>query len=99
MSKLHDWQAIAEMKPPPPFALRVTGKVKGYDGQTVELTPAVPQGINPEILILQLTIKGRGTKPGDLDGSYTDADYKSQFKQVTILYESEAVTVDILLAS
>jgi hypothetical protein len=93
--KLHDWEAIADMMPPKPYQLRVTGKVKGNEGQTTELVPAVPQGFNPKILILKLTILGRGAKPADLDASYEDPDYDGQYKQVTILYEAESVTVDI----
>lgn len=94
-NKLHDWEAIADMMPPKPYSLRVTGKVKGNEGQTVELVPAVPQGINPAILILKLTLNGRGGKPADLDGSYKDPNYEGRYKQVTIVYESESVTVDI----
>ncbi|WP_375414793.1 hypothetical protein [uncultured Bradyrhizobium sp.] len=99
MTKLHDWEAVADMMPPKPFSLRVTGKVKGNEGQTVELAPAVPQGINPEILILELTIQGRGAKPADLDGAYEDPKYDGQYKQVTIRYEAETVTVDIKIVA
>jgi hypothetical protein len=93
--KLHDWKAVADMMPPGPFSLNVTGKVKAHAGQTVKLVPAEPQGISKEILILELTIIGRGAQPADLDGKYRNPDYKGQYKQVTIRYGSETVTVDI----
>jgi hypothetical protein len=98
-NKLHDWTAVADLMPPGPFSLRVTGKVKGNAGQTVKLAPANPQGINPDILILELTIEGRGAQPADLDGEYKDADYKGKYKQVTIRYGSETVTVDVEIVS
>jgi hypothetical protein len=86
---LHDWEAVADMMPPKPYALRVNGKVKGNEGQKVELTPAVPQGINPEILILNLKLIDRGGRPTDLDGSYEDTNYDGQYKLVTVAYEAE----------
>lgn len=98
-NKLHDWTATANMMPPGPHSLRVKGKVKGNEGQTVKLVPANPQGINPAILILELTIEGRGGKPGDLDGSYEDKNYKGKYKQVTIRYGSETVTEDVKIVT
>ncbi len=93
--KLHDWKAVANMMPPGPFSLNVTGKVKANAGQIVKVVPAEPQGIVKEILILELTIEGRGAQPADLDGKYRDPAYKGQYKQVTVRYGSETVTVDI----
>jgi hypothetical protein len=94
-SKLHDWKAVANMMPPGPYSLRVTGKVKAHAGQTVKLAPAEPPGINPTILILELTIAGRGAQPADIVGTYEDKNYKGHFKQVTIRDKTESVTVDI----
>jgi hypothetical protein len=94
-NKLHDWKAVANMMPPGPFSLTATGKVKANAGQTVKLVPAKPPGFNPEILILELTIEGRGAQPADLDGKYRDANYKGKYKQVTIRYGSETATVDV----
>jgi hypothetical protein len=94
-TRLHDWEAVADEMPPKPYALRVKGKVKGNAGQTVKLTPAKPQGINPKILILNLEIIGRGTVPADLDGSYEDAKYDGQYNEVTVVYDTESLTFKI----
>ena len=94
-NKLHDWKAVADMMPPSPFSLRVTGKVKANAGQTTKIVPAKPPGINPDILILELTIEGRGAQPADIDGKYEDGNYKGNFKQVTIRDKTDSVTVDI----
>jgi hypothetical protein len=96
-NKLHDWKAVADMMPPGPYSLRVTGKVKAHAGQTVKLAPAEPPGINPEILILELTIEGRGAQPADIDGTYQDRNYKGHFKQVTIRDKTDSVTVKVVI--
>jgi hypothetical protein len=75
--------------------LRVKGKVKGNEGQTVKLSPADPQGINPKILILKLEIIGRGAGPADLDGSYEDKNYDGQYNEVTVVYDTESLTFKI----
>ncbi|HJR09363.1 MAG TPA: hypothetical protein VJ842_19035 [Pyrinomonadaceae bacterium] len=55
--KCTDWQAIQDNMPPLPSRLRVTGKctfpTRGYK---VTLKEAVPQGINPHILLLSKTV-------------------------------------------
>jgi hypothetical protein len=94
-TRLHDWEAVADMMPPKPFALRVNGKVRGNAGQTVKLTPAKPPGFNPKILILNLEILGRGAGPADLDGSYEDTNYDGQYDEVTVVYETESLTFKI----
>jgi hypothetical protein len=93
-NKLHDWKAVANMMPPGPHSLRVTGKVTAHAGQTAKLAPAKP-GINPDILILALTIEGRGAGPADIVGMYEDKNYKGHFKQVTIRDNTDSVTVDV----
>src|SRR5258708_35572291 len=52
------WKAVLNMMPPGPWILRVTGKCKfPRHGYKVTLKEAVPQGINPSILLLRKTVK------------------------------------------
>ncbi len=56
--KLIDWHAIHNAMPPGPDSLYVVGKVRVPTlGYSVSLVEAVPQGINPVILILDLSVK------------------------------------------
>jgi hypothetical protein len=53
-----DWTAMANLRPPPPDSLVVRGQVQVPDpGYVGTLTPAVPQGINPAQLILDLKLR------------------------------------------
>ena len=51
--KCSDWKAWHDRQPGHPATLHITGKCKfNTGGYKVTLQPAVPQGINPEIYIL-----------------------------------------------
>src|SRR5438128_621879 len=55
--KCSGWKAIFNMMPPGPWILRVTGKcLFPIHGYKVTLKEAVPQGINPAILLLRKTV-------------------------------------------
>ena len=57
-----NWKAWEDRQPPEPPRLNVTGEVETSNGnQTPHLAEASPQGINPEILLLDLTITTSGT--------------------------------------
>ncbi|APR76170.1 Hypothetical protein A7982_01517 [Minicystis rosea] len=57
-----DWYAWMNLMPPGPRSLHVTGVVTvGNPGYEVKLTEAVPQGMNPKDLILDLVLT---RKPG-----------------------------------
>jgi hypothetical protein len=52
-----DWYAWINLMPPPPDDFHVTGEVYVPNlGVDPILTPKVPQGINPQILLLDLTL-------------------------------------------
>ena len=56
--KCSGWKAILNMMPPGPSILKVTGKcIFPRHGFKVTLKEAVPQGINPAILLLKKTVK------------------------------------------
>lgn len=94
-NRISDCKAIANLQPPRPFSLRVTCQVQANDGQTAELVPAQPQGINPKILILEVAVHGRGAQPKAIEAAYRDGDYDDQYDQVTVRYLAEGATVDV----
>jgi hypothetical protein len=56
-----DWKAWEDKQPPGPITLYVAGEVEtSNSNQTPHLREAVPQGKNPTILILNLTITESG---------------------------------------
>jgi hypothetical protein len=57
-----NWKAWQNLQPPGPPRLTVTGEVETTNSnQTPHLSEASPQGINPEILLLDLSITTAGT--------------------------------------
>ena len=94
--------AIENRQPPGPASFYVVATVevpsKGY---TATLKKAVPQGINPAILLLNVVTK---KKPGnwpavvtDVDARYDIRPYKGKFTHVTVLYGNEIKTVKVQL--
>lgn len=62
-AKTHDWHAWNNMMPGGPKSVHVTGSATvNSGGWTASLTKAAPQGINPEILMLNLEV----TPPGGI---------------------------------
>jgi len=93
-----EWSATANLKEPPPYSLFVRGRVLApTPGYKVTLTPAVPQGINPTELILDLAL----TPPGRLvpavltwtEARYDDADYAAGHDTVAINFGAGTMTV------
>ncbi len=59
--RTRNWKALEDRQPPGPLTLYVTGEVEtSNSNQIAQLREAVPQGINPTILILNLTITESG---------------------------------------
>ncbi|MFZ1884395.1 MAG: hypothetical protein WAU53_12555 [Rhodoplanes sp.] len=59
--KTQKWKAWQNLQPPGPPRLIVTGQVEiSNTNQTPQLREHVPQGINPKILLLDLTITSSG---------------------------------------
>jgi hypothetical protein len=86
--------AIEDLQPPGPPSFYVVATVQvPSPGYTATLKKAVPQGIIPTILILNVVTK---KKPGvwppkitDVDARYDIKNYKGKFKQVNVFYGKE----------
>jgi hypothetical protein len=93
-------EATADMMPPAPYRFRVHSRIEApTPAFTAFLTKAVPQGINPLILILDVVLV---KKPGtviqvvtEIDADYEDKNYKGKYKQVTVRYGKVTKTVDV----
>ena len=79
--------------------ISVTGTVQtSNSSQEPELVEAVPQGINPAILLLDLKISGGtgATVMGVRDVKFEKSIEENQYSQVTIRRESgDDVTIDV----
>lgn len=97
MPKSKNWKAWENRQPPGPPRLHVTGDVEtSSTNQTPVLTEAVPQGINPAILILNLTVTSSGAgndvmgwKQAKFEkrvtqGQYTNVDIHSDGQSVAV---------------
>ena len=90
-----DWKAI-DNKRPPNSTLTVTGLVETPNASSLPvLKRAVPQGINPAILMLNLTIEAIG-EPGAEVVDFRPAEYEEDsreknYEQVDIHWDNECV--------
>jgi hypothetical protein len=90
------WFAWENRQPPGPTRLHVGGEVETSSAHRIpKLTRAVPQGINPKILILNLTIEDSG-KGGaevvDFRPAYYEEPTKLEgFTDVQINYSGSAI--------
>jgi hypothetical protein len=93
-------EATADLMPPAPFSLRVHSRIEApMPAFTAFLQKAVPQGINPAILILDVVLV---KKPGtviqvvtEIDADYEDKKYRGRHTQVTVRYGDVSKTVDV----
>lgn len=100
LGKCSGWKAVLDMMPPGTPTLRVTGKcVFPKRGYKVKLTKAVPQGINPAILLLRKTV----TPPTGLVIPFPQTvnvkftlKTKTKYTHVTILPEVTTIKVKIV---
>ncbi|UWQ36564.1 hypothetical protein K3552_13775 [Leisingera aquaemixtae] len=95
--EMADFSAWINLMPPSSGTLIVVGRVvtNGGDLQP-KLTERIPQGINPQILILDLTIEQTGG-PGTNDVAQRDVRFEKQASQgqhstVEIYFEGEQCT-------
>jgi hypothetical protein len=91
------WRAVLDHEPPLPWRLRVTGRCTfPTPGYKVTLKEAVPQGINPHILLLRKTVtppKGVVIQiPQTVDVTFTKKT-KTEYTRVTILPEVLTIKV------
>jgi len=99
--KTKDWSAWINLMPGSEHKLIVVGKVETNAANIVPvLREAVPQGFNPKILILDLTIENNGTIGAQVVG-YRDARFekpaeKGQYDTVVIRHEgSDIESIDV----
>jgi hypothetical protein len=99
-SRIKSVIAVANLQPPKPYEFYVRAIVTvPTPGYRAHLKPAVPQGINPRILILDVVLeKLPGIWPQvetDIEAAYRDNNYQGDYRQVTVRYENESKTVDV----
>lgn len=99
--KCTGWKAWEDQMPPGPPTLHVIGKcLFPTHGYKVRLKKAVPQGINPKILLLVKVVTApRGPViqvPQVVEVHYKQRVTKGQYKQVTILPEVKTIRVKIV---
>jgi len=85
--------ATANLMPPGPFHFYVRSRIQApTPGYTAYLQKAVPQGINPRILILDVVLVPKpGTFPDvvtEIGAGYDDRNYKGNYTDVTVRYGS-----------
>ncbi|WP_127595643.1 hypothetical protein [Nitratireductor alexandrii] len=90
------WRAWHDLMPGVTPTLYVTGEVQTSAGNMVpKLRPAVPQGINPQILILELSIEQEGDAGIQLvafrPARYTQEAGAGAYTQVHIRHEGEEI--------
>lgn len=90
------WKASANLRPPGPFSLHVTGKVKLRSGDhTLELVKVVPDGSDSRsTLYLRIIVSGAGMTDDivEKDVSFDLNDYKEgTYKNVEILSTIEKI--------
>lgn len=93
-----DWYAWINTMPPPPDEFHVVGCIEvANPGITVKLTPSIPQGTNPTILLLDLyLIQQPGMWPQQI--TWTQARYDEVltpkhkgYSHVQIFYQHEKI--------
>lgn len=99
--KCSGWKAVLNMFPPGPSVLRVTGKcLFPTHGYKVTLKMAVPQGINPAILLLDKIVKPPTGPviqiPEVVQVVYTKKT-KTKYQRVTILPGGPTIPVQIVV--
>lgn len=93
-----DWSAVLNARPPFPDTLTVKGEVEvNSGGYTASLEKIVPQGINPNILLLELKLQppsGASTDAFEwIEAVYTESipDEESRFEEVEIHFEGNVL--------
>ena len=99
--KCSGWKAVSNRQPPGPATLRVTGKCTFPRlGYKVKLVKAVPQGINPAILLLRKVVTPPSgpspTIPQTIPVVYVQKG-GTNYTHVTILPEVVTVKIQIVV--
>ena len=106
-TKTQNWTAWLDTRPPKPDHLHVTGEVEvSNPGVQAILLKKVPQGINPEILLLDLhLVQQPGIWPAVISTAQarydeTLCDGQPAYKEVSILCGSDVIeTIEVQVAS
>ncbi|HUP60868.1 MAG TPA: hypothetical protein VNA69_10660 [Thermoanaerobaculia bacterium] len=98
--RCQNWRAVLDTMPPGTPTLTVTGVCyTPTPGYRIKLVPAIPQGINPLILILKKVVaKLPGVWPQKVtkhDVRYTKKT-KTKYTNVTILPDGKTIKVQIV---
>ncbi|WPO39447.1 hypothetical protein [Tardiphaga sp. 42S5] len=98
------FKAWIDKQPPGPNKLIVVGKIEvNTGGWKATLKPAEPQGINPDILILQLaTIEPTGNVIqviSTIDARYEQSPSARDYTDVTIMHGATSFTIPVTTAS
>ena len=92
-----NWKAWEDRQPPALLALHVTGDVEtGTSNQTPHLEQAVPQGKNPTILILNLTLATSGagaTVIGWKQARFEKGISREHYASVDIHWDGESIAM------
>ena len=98
--KCTGWKAWIDTMPPGPWTLHVTGKCTfPTHGYKVTLKSAVPQGINPAILLLIKTVKPPSRlviQTPEVVEVHFKMKTKTKYKAVTILPDGVTIKVQIV---
>jgi hypothetical protein len=96
--KTRNWKAWQNLQPPigPTVRMTVTGEFESTNSnQTARLTEHRPQGINPAILLLDLTVSTSGVGNDVVQwrdvGTFKKDIRKNQYTEVEILWEGQPV--------
>jgi hypothetical protein len=89
-----NWKAWQDLQPPGPPTLHATGEVETTNSNQPHLSEANPQGTNPKILLLNLTITTAGTGLTVVEFkqvAFTKRISKDQYTSVEIFSDGEQV--------
>ncbi len=96
--KCSNWKTWHDHQPPGPPTLHVTGQCEFKKaGYKVSLRPAVPQGFNPEIYILDRIVEPPTGASNDVITTvqvHYSEQTKKEYKQVTIMPDQKTINVD-----
>lgn len=89
-----DWKAWIDkqpVQPTPGGTLHVTGEVDTQSTDQARLVKKVPQGINPNILLLELEIGGIVPAKNPQKVHYTDGLQNETYTSIEIFYEENVI--------
>lgn len=91
------WSAVHDFFPPRPPHLRVTGEVQTpTPGYKLTLKKAVPQGINPQILLLRLERQApTGIEPQHVVTMKVEYDEQTDVRYTQVQIEPDGIAIEV----